>query len=129
MEPVYRICKSVLVAALMMATVSAWGGDKRSLHLEYPTNVAGKTLPTGNYNVRWEATGNQVQLEIYQGNKKVASVPASVVQLNSPAAYDSAVLSNVSGTTSLAEIRFGGRKFALRIAGEGGGGAASTAAK
>ena len=129
MEPVYRICKSVLVTALIMATVSAWGGDKRSLHLVYPTNVAGRMLAKGNYSVHWGGTGEEVQLKIYRANKEVVSVPARVIQLSSPAAYDSAVVSNAHGAASLAEIRFGGKKFALRIAGEGGGGAAASAAK
>jgi hypothetical protein len=56
-------CKSVLVAAILLLAVSAWAENKGQLELQHPTSVGGKTLSTGNYAVRWEGTGDQVELK------------------------------------------------------------------
>ena len=121
MKSVNGICKSVFMSALVLLAVSAWAESKGSLGLQHPTAVGGKTLATGNYTVRWEGAGDQVQLKIYKGKNEVASIPAEVIQLTSPAGYDSAVVnSDGSATPSLTEIRFSGKKYALRINGAGG---------
>jgi hypothetical protein len=110
--------------------VSAWAGSKGSLGLQHPTNVGGKTLATGDYTVRWEGTGDQVQLKIYKGKTEMASLPARVIQLSSAPGSDSAVVNNDgSAIPSLSQIRFGGKKFALQISGEGGGTSSSGASK
>ena len=129
-KSVKMTCKGVLVSALVLMAVSAWAESKGSLGLQHPTNVAGKTLATGDYTVRWDGQGDQVDVKIYKGKNVVASVPARIVQLSSPAGSNSAVVSNDSnGTSSLAEIRFGGKKMALRIAGDGSGSSSSGASK
>jgi len=129
-KSVNAICKNVFAAALVLMAVSAWAESKGSLGLQHPTNVAGKTLATGDYTVRWDGKGDQVDVKIYKGKNVVASVPAQIIQLSSPAGANSAVVSNESsGTPSLAEIRFSGKKMALRITGDGGGTSSSGAAK
>ena len=125
MKFVSSVCKGILVAAVVVSSISLWAESKGALELQHPTAVAGKTLATGNYVVRWEGKGDQVDLKIYQGKNVVASLPARVIQLSSPAGYNSAVINQSSdGTSSLAEIRFGGKKFALQINNGGGSGSA-----
>ena len=129
MKSVNTVCKGLLVSALVLMAVSAGAESKGSLGLQHPTNVGGKTLATGNYTVRWEGTGDQIQLKIYRGKTEMASLPAHLVQLSATPEYDSAVINNdASGTPSLSQIRFGGKKFALQISGEGGGGTSSSGA-
>jgi hypothetical protein len=121
-------CKGILITALVLAATAMWADGKGSLGLQHPTNVAGKTLQSGNYSVRWEGNGEQVELKIYKGKDLAASIPARLIQLSSPAASDSTVVNNDNtGTGSLAEIRFGGKKYALQIT-NGGGGAGSSGA-
>lgn len=130
MKSVNTVCKGLLVSALVLMAVSAWAGSKGSLGLQHPTNVGGKTLATGDYTVRWEGTGDQVQLKIYKGKTEMASLPARVIQLSSAPGSDSAVVNNDgSAIPSLSQIRFGGKKFALQISGEGGGTSSSGASK
>ena len=130
MKSVSRICKSVFASALVLLAVGAWAGSKGSLGLQHPTNVGGKTLATGDYTVRWEGTGDQVQVKIYKGKTEMASLPARVIQLSSAPGSDSAVVKNDgSAIPSLSEIRFGGKKYALHISGEGGGASSSGASK
>lgn len=130
MKSVSSICKGILAAAVVLASMSLWAESKGALELQRPTAVAGKTLATGNYVVRWEGTGDQVELKIYSGKNVVASLPARVIQLSSPAGYNSAVINqSSSGTPSLAEIRFGGKKYALQISDEGSGSGSTGASR
>ena len=86
-------------------------------------------MASGNYTVRWEGTGDQVDLKIYQGKNVVASTPARIVKVENPATSDSAVVvANSDKTFSLSEIRFGGKKFALAITSDATGAAAGAGA-
>ena len=114
-----------ILLALVLVTGSLWAASKGSLDLQHRTNVGGKQLASGTYTVRWEGTGDQVEVKIFSGNKLVASAPARVVKVESRQSYDTALVSNnQDGSVSLSEIRFGGKDYALQIS-EGGGGAAA----
>jgi len=124
------ICKGVVVAAVVLLAVGSWAESKGALQLQHSASVGDKTLAMGNYTVRWEGTGDQVELKIYKGKELVASVPARVIQLSSPAPYSSAVVNEGgNGGMLLSEIRFGGKKFALQINSAGGGSGSSGASR
>jgi hypothetical protein len=125
----HKFYKKVCIAMLLLLPAIAWSESKGPLYLAHPTNVAGRMLASGNYTLRWEGAGEQVQVKIYQGKNEVAAVPARVIQLSSPASFDSAVVKTEGGTTSLSEIRFVGKKSALHVGGNVGNGSASGAAK
>ena len=129
MKSMARIYKFAFVTALVLLTISAWGESRRPLYLPHPTNVGGKTLAQGNYTVRWEGASEHVQVKIYKGRSEVVSVPARLIQLNSAAEFNCAVLSGEGEPQSLSEIRFGGKKFALRIPADASGASSATAAK
>jgi len=128
-QSIRNILKSALAAALMLAALSGWGENKGPIYLAHATNVAGTVLVSGNYNLRWEGTGGEVKVKIYQGKKEVAIVPAQVIQLSSASPFNSAVIKSQDGTQSLSEIHFEGKKFALRIAGDGSSGASGMGSK
>jgi hypothetical protein len=121
---------TLLVAVVLIAANAFAASNKGSLELQHPASVAGKQLATGNYTLRWEGTGDQVELKIYHGKDVVVSTPAKLVEVEHPNANNSAVMNNNSdGTFSLSQIRFGGKHYALEIpagAGEGASGAASS---
>lgn len=120
--------KGILLAAVILAAGSALAASKGSLDLQHPTNVGGKQLASGTYTVRWDGTGDQVDLKIYQGKKEVASTPARVTKIERPSPSNSAVItSNGDNTFSLVEIRFSGKDFALQIANAAGGAGAAGA--
>lgn len=114
--------KGILLAAVVLVAGSAFANEnKGSMELQNPTNVAGKQLNKGSYNLRWEGTGDQVEVKIYQGKNLVASAPAKVLKVENPISTNSAVVNrNADGTSSLAEVRFGGKKYALQIVNDGG---------
>ena len=116
-----NVSKGLLLGlSLLLATsVFAVSANKGSLQLFDSATVAGQTLRAGEYAVKWEGTGSTVQLNILKGSKVVASTPARLVDLNQATGSDSAVLkSNSDGSRSLAEIRFGGKKYAIAIGDE-----------
>ena len=119
----------VLGCAVLLAS-SAFAANKASFRLMQPADVAGKQLPAGNYNVQWDGSGNSVQVNITQGKKQVASTTASVVQMQTKASDDSALINTKpDGSRSLAQLRFRGKTFALDLTGEGAGAASSGASR
>jgi hypothetical protein len=118
-----NISKGLLLGLSLLLATSVFASNihsyKGSLQLENSVTVSGKTLPAGDYSVKWEGTGSNVQLSILQGSKVVASTSARVVDLEQSSNSDSTVLkNNGDGSKSLAEIRFGGKKYALAIGDE-----------
>lgn len=125
-----RISKVVLLASTILLAASAFAANKGSFELQHPALVAGKQLAPGTYKVQWEGSGDQVQLNIMQGRKAVATTTAHVMQVEVAPANDSALINtNPDGSRSLAQLRFRGKKFVLEIANEGGGAAGSGAAR
>ncbi len=116
------VTKSTLMGVALLLASSAFAASKANMTLNHPTTVNGTQLKAGDYKLEWEGSGPDVQLSIVQGKNVVAKVPAKVVELNSKAANDAAVLKdNGNGTTSLTEARFAGKNFSLKIGGSDDG--------
>jgi hypothetical protein len=128
MKSGFALRNAVLAATILLAA-TAWA-EKASLDLLHATNVAGTKLPSGNYTVQWQGSGDQVALKIYRGKKEVASASGRMVQLDTPSQYSSAVVNTDSnGESTLSQIRFAGKKMALEISGEGGSGGSAGSAR
>jgi len=121
-----NISKGLLLGlTLLLATSLFAAGDsnKGSLETLSAVTVNGTNLPAGDYSVKWEGTGSNVQLNILKGKKVVATTPAHLVDLGHPATTDSAVVrSDGNGIRMLSQVRFGGKKYALQIGEESGSG-------
>jgi len=125
-----RGLKGIFLAAVVLVATSGFATSKGSLELQHPTSVGGKTLASGSYKVQWDGTGDQVELKIYQGKNVVASTSARLVTVERPFPSDAVlVTTNGDGSMSLARITFGGKKYALEIAGESGGSGGTGAAR
>ncbi len=113
------VSKSLVMGLALLLASSAFAGTKAVLTLNNPTTVNGMKLKAGDYKLEWDGSGPSVELSIVQGKNVVAKVPAKVVDLNAPSSNNAAVTKqNSDGTTSLAGVRFQGKKFALEV-GEG----------
>lgn len=118
-----NIPKGLLLGLSLLLATSVFATNihsyKGSLQLQNSVSVSGTTLPAGDYSVKWEGTGSNVQLNILQGRKVIASTSARVVDLDQSSNSDSTILKdNGDGSKSLSEIRFGGKKYALAIGDE-----------
>jgi hypothetical protein len=111
------VSKSLLLGlALLLATSAFAAGNKGSMQLLDPVNVSGKQLPAGDYSVKWDGSGPNVEVNIMKGNKVVATTPARLIDLSAKPERDSAVVkNNDDGSRSLAEIHFGGKTYGLAI--------------
>jgi len=126
-----NVSKGLLLGlTLLLATSLFAASNHGSLQTLSAITVSGKTLPAGDYSVNWDGTGQNVQMNIMKGKKVVATAPATLVDLSQPASSDAAVIkSNEDGTKSLAEVRFGGKKYALQVGQGSGSGEGNTASK
>src|SRR5882757_7667503 len=112
-----HVAKSmVLTLAVLMAT-SAFAGssNKGSLHLAEAAQVNGQAVPAGDYQLRWEGTGANVEVSFLQGKKLVTKAPAKLVELKDKFNHDATVVDKSSTTPAITEVRFAGKKYALTL--------------
>lgn len=110
------ISKSVILGLAVLLASSAFAASKASLNLQNATTVNGTKLKAGDYKLEWDGTGPNVELSIRQGKNVIAKVPAKIVDLNTAASNDAAVVKmNGDGTSTLSGARFQGKKYALEI--------------
>lgn len=89
-----------LLAFLMTIPVAVFAKtDKATVNFDTPTVVAGRTLPSGNYDVKWNGSGPSVQVNFLKNNKVVATAPAQLIDKNNP--YNNAVEATTEGTTQV----------------------------
>jgi hypothetical protein len=114
-----KLSKGLLLGLALLLATSAFAANKGSLQVSDEVTVSGKQLARGEYTVKWEGNGPNVELNILQGKKVVATTPARLIDLNRSADGDSAVVrKNDDGSRTLAEIRFAGKKYALAVGNE-----------
>ena len=106
----------VLAGMTLMFATTALAAEKGSLKLYDPTLVNGVQLSPGDYTLQWEGTGNNLQLQIFQGKKVVATTTAALVQLKAPASQNLTSTKNAGNNAkALTEIEFRGKSYALTI--------------
>lgn len=114
-----RIILATMVLALATSAFAASDSHKSSFEISAATQVNGTTLPAGEYTAQWEGAGPTVQVNILQGKKVVATVPAQVVALDSKASDTQAeVLNGAKGTRELKALQFAGKKVSLQLGSE-----------
>jgi hypothetical protein len=111
-----KFSKGLLLGLTLLLATSVFATNKGSLQVSDPVTINGKQLSAGEYTVKWEGNGPNVELNILRGKNVVATVPARMIDLDRVPSRDSAVTSvNADGHKSLSEIRFSGKKYALAV--------------
>jgi hypothetical protein len=113
-----KISKGIVLGMALLLAVSAFAANanKGSLQLMDSVTLNGQQLKAGEYSLQWDGTGNNVQLSVLQGKKVVATTPAQLINLEKSPSNGAAIIkNNADGTKTLAEVRFGGKKYALAI--------------
>ena len=110
-----HLAKSVVLGLAVLLASSAFASNKGTLQVREPLEVAGQQLAPGEYQLRWDGTGSNVEVSFMQGKKEVAKATAKVIELDKAADYDSAVVDHSSGKAAISEVRFAGKKYALAI--------------
>jgi hypothetical protein len=113
-----NVLKSLLVTSALLMAVNAFASNKGALQLGSMVTINGKQLPAGEYAVKWEGNGPDVKVTIMKGKNVMITMPARLVDLkNSPNSDAAVIKKNDDGSSSLSQIRFGGRKYALALDG------------
>jgi hypothetical protein len=110
-----NLVKSLLAALLMLVATGAFASNKGTMHVQEAVQVNGQSLAPGEYQLRWEGTGSNVELSFMQGKKQIAKTSAKVIELDKASPFDSAVVDHSSGKAAVSEVRFAGKKTALTI--------------
>ena len=124
------IFKKLLPAVALLLATSAFAANKASLELTDPVTVNGHKLAAGQYQLQWDGTGSNVELNILSRGKVVATVPARVVEQPKADRDDRyRMVKNDDGTVSLTEIHFSGKKYSLALGEESAAAAAASTTK
>lgn len=116
------LLKGLALVALVALAGNALAATKASMDLLHPASISGTQLPAGNYTLQWDSQGDQVQVQILQGKKTVATVPAHVVKVEHPMRDNSVMVTpNGDGSQIVVRINFSKKDFALEPASEGAG--------
>lgn len=110
-----QLAKTVALGLAVLLASSAFASNKGSLQVQEAFEVNGQQLAPGEYQVRWDGTGPNVEVSFMQGKKEVAKITAKVLALDKAYDYDSAVVDHASGKATVSEVRFAGKKYALAI--------------
>ncbi|HEY6768586.1 MAG TPA: hypothetical protein VI386_27825 [Candidatus Sulfotelmatobacter sp.] len=110
------VSKSMVLGAALILASNAFAASKASLQLNGPVMINGTKLRAGDYKLQWEGNGPDVEVSIMQGKNVVAKAPAHIVNLETPAVNSAAVTRRSDdGTSTLAGVRFSGKKYALDL--------------
>jgi hypothetical protein len=110
-----NLAKTVVLGLAVLLASSAFASNKGSLQVREPLEVNGQQLAPGEYQLRWDGTGSDVEVSFMQGKKEVAKASAKVVELDKASDYDAAVVDHASGKATVSQVRFAGKKYALAI--------------
>src|SRR5689334_21633769 len=102
-----------LLSATLLLT-AAYAKNEANITLGGPTEINSHQLPSGDYKVRWDGTGNSVQVQIVQGKKVVATSAAEVVPQAAAVDHTQTILvKQDNGTRKLQRIDLPRQKVSL----------------
>ena len=107
---------ALLSMLTLLSSVSALARDKNQHSVEIPDSVqvGGAQLKPGNYQVEWQGTGPEVQVNFVRDGKAVATVPGTLKTNDAHVTQDEIVTDTTSSNTqTLKEIDFSRNKESL----------------
>jgi hypothetical protein len=123
-----KITKGFVIAASLFFAGSAFAGEKASVRVYEDVKVNGKTIPAGNYQLTWEGTGSNVQVNIQKGKDIVATVPAAVETAKSSAETTGYSTRRADdGSKTITNVFFAGKKYSLNLDQQSAAGSAQSA--
>ncbi len=97
---------TLFLFALTMSMAAFAASKSETVNLYSPTQVGGKTLPAGEYTVKYDATGSNAQVKFLKNGKEVATATGQVKQLASHPEHAQVVTQDSGSTRSISEIDF-----------------------
>ena len=104
---------------MLLLSSQLFAANHGSLQLSEQVTVNGRSLPAGEYQVKWDGNGPNLDLRILRDGKLMTTVPAHTIELPRKESQDSVLTrKNDDGTSSISEIHFGGKKYAFAFGNE-----------
>ena len=98
---------ALFVFALTLTTAAFAGNNKlQYVSVAHDVQLNGKTLPAGDYYVKYDTSGSTAQVTFLKNGKEVASANGQLKQLDSTPEYNQIVTQDGNGTKTLSEIDF-----------------------
>jgi hypothetical protein len=110
-----HLAKTVVLGLAVLVASSAFASNKGTLRVHESSEVGGQQLAAGEYQLRWDGTGSNVEVSFMQGKKEVAKTSARLVNLDKASDNDAAIVDHSSGKAIVTEVRFAGKKYALAL--------------
>lgn len=110
-----NLAKTVVLGLAVLLASSAFASNKGSLQVGESVEVNGQQLAPGDYQVRWDGSGSNVEVSFMRGKKEIAKTSAKLIELDKSAPYDSSIVDHANGKATISEVRFAGKKYALAI--------------
>jgi hypothetical protein len=110
-----HLAKTVVLGLAVLLASSAFASNKGTLRVHETLEVKGQQLAAGEYQVRWDGTGSNVEVSFMQGKKEIAKTSARLVNLDKASDNDAALVDHSSGKAIVTEVRFAGKKYALAL--------------
>jgi len=103
-----------LVVIALLLSFSAYAKSKTdNITLVNDATLGGKTIPAGEYVVKYEVDGTNAQVKILKGSKEIASASGQVKNLTKKAGSTQVVVNTEGNARSISEIQFGGKETAI----------------
>jgi hypothetical protein len=110
-----HLAKTVVLGLAVLLATSAFASNKGTLQVHETLEVNGQQLPAGEYQLRWDGTGSNVEVSFMRGRKEVAKTSARLVNLDKASESDSTLVDHSTGKAIVTEVRFAGKKYALAL--------------
>ena len=65
-----NLAKTVVLGLAVLLATSAFASNKGSLKVREAVEVNGQQLPAGDYQLRWDGTGSNVEVELHAGQER-----------------------------------------------------------
>jgi hypothetical protein len=110
-----RIGLAIATLLLVIPTAIAKDKNQANFQLTETVQVGSTQLQPGNYKAEWKSqSGNNIQIEIIQHGKTVATTQGTLKDLSTPAANTAITTKpNAANSKQLEEIDFSGHEQAL----------------
>ena len=112
MQRALKVLAGISVLVLAMSAVAAENSGKFTLPSAAELN--GKSLAAGEYKVRWEGQGPDVQVTVSRGKETITTAAAKLVDRGEKAQRNAVVMNtNGGGAGSIIELRLSGKHSVL----------------
>ena len=103
-----NLVRATLFAFALTMSLSAFAASKSETVILYgDTQVNGKTLPAGEYTVKYAPSGANTQVTFLKNGKEVATATGQAKQLTSKPDHNQVITQSSGSTSMLSEIDFG----------------------